>query len=168
MNLVNKMIRAAKLDVQLYEEVEKDIGSTKEAFLVVLIGAICNGIGSVEMLGAKGIITGVISGIIGWLLWSAVIYLIGVKVFKHTSDMGELLRCLGFAYSPNVLSILGIIPGIGLIIRFIASIWVLIAFVVAARQALDCGTGRAILISVLGFVAFIIVFAIFFFLVGHS
>jgi len=54
MNLVNKMIRAAKLDVQLYEEVEKDIGVTKEAFLVVLIGAICNGIGSVGMVGGKG------------------------------------------------------------------------------------------------------------------
>jgi len=77
MSLVNKMIRAAKLDAQLYEEVEKDIGATKEAFLVVLIGAICNGIGSVGMLEAKGIIAGLISGIIGWLLWSAVIYLIG-------------------------------------------------------------------------------------------
>jgi len=161
MNLVNKMIRAAKLDVQLYEEVEKDIGVTKEAFLVVLIGAVCNGIGSVGMLGAKGIITGLISGIIGWLLWSAVIYLIGVKIFKHTSDMGELLRCLGFAYSPNVLSILGIIPGIGIVIRLIASIWTLVAVVIAARQALDCGTGRAILISVLGFIAFGIVFILF-------
>ena len=82
---------------------------------------------------------------------------IGVKIFKHTSDMGELLRCLGFAYSPYVLSILGIIPGIGIIIRLIASIWTLVAVVIAARQALDCGTGRAILISVLGFIAFIIV-----------
>ncbi len=168
MNIVNKMIRAAKLDIQLYEEVEKDIGATKEAFLVVLIGAVCNGIGSIEMLGARGIITGIISGIVGWLLWSAVIYLIGVKIFKHTSDMGELLRCLGFAYSPNVLSILGIIPGVGIVIRFIASVWVLVAFIVAARQALDCGTGRAILISVLGFAAFVIVFFVFFSFVGQS
>ncbi|MCI0454966.1 MAG: YIP1 family protein [Candidatus Dadabacteria bacterium] len=168
MNIVNKMVRAAKLDIQLYEEVEKDIGATKEAFLVVLIGAVCNGIGSIEMLGARGIITGIISGIVGWLLWSAVIYLIGVKIFKHTSDMGELLRCLGFAYSPNVLSIFGIIPGVGIVIRFIASVWVLVAFIVAARQALDCGTGRAILISVLGFAAFVIVFFVFFSFVGQS
>src|ERR1700751_3191670 len=107
MNLVNKMIRAAKLDAQLYEEVEKDTEATKEAFLVVLIGAICNGIGSVGIVGAKGLIIGLISGIIGWLLWSIIIFLIGVKIFKHTSDIGELLRCLGFAYSPSILSILG-------------------------------------------------------------
>lgn len=162
MNLADKMIRAAKLDVQLYEEVEKDPEATKEAFLVVLIGAICNGIGSIGVLGAKGIIAGLISAIIGWVLWSIVIFLIGVKVFKHTSDMGELLRCLGFAYSPNAVSILGVIPVIGGIIRFVVFIWILVAFIVAVRQALDCGTGRAILVSVLGFIAFLIITAMFF------
>jgi hypothetical protein len=162
MSLVDKMIRAAKLDATLYDEVEKDPKATKEALLIVLIGGICNGIGSVGVVGAKGLITGLLFGIIGWLLWSVVIFLIGVKAFKHTSDMGELLRCLGFAYSPNVLSILGIIPGIGLLIRLIASIWVLIAFIVAVRQALDCDTGRAVLISILGFIAFLVVFGFFF------
>lgn len=162
MNLADKMIRAAKLDVQLYEEVEKDAEATKEAFLIVLIGAICNGIGSIGVLGAKGIIAGLISAIIGWGLWSVVIFLIGVKVFKHTSDMGELLRCLGFAYSPNVLSILGVIPAIGPIIRFVVFVWVLVAFIIATRQALDCGTGRAILISVLGFISFLLITATFF------
>jgi hypothetical protein len=162
MNLADKMIRAAKLDIQLYEEVEKDPEATKEAFLVVLIGAVCNGIGSIGVLGAKGIIAGLISAVLGWILWSAVIFLIGVKAFKHTSDMGELLRCLGFAYSPNALSILGVIPVIGAVIRFVIFIWVLVAFIIAVRQALDCGTGRAVLVSVLGFIAFLIITAIFF------
>ena len=74
---------------------------------------------------------------------------------------GRASKILGFAYSPNVLSILGIIPGISLIIRFIASIWVLVAFIVAVRQALNRGTVTAILISVVGTVAFMIVFATF-------
>ncbi len=161
MSLVDKMIRAAKLDATLYDEVEKDTEATKQAFLAVLIGALCNGIGGMAIAGAKGLIIGLLSGVIGWLLWSVVIFLIGVKVFKHTSDMGKLLRCLGFAYSPYVLSILGIIPGIGFIIRIVVSIWALLAFVIATRQALDCETGRAILISVLGFIAFLIVFFLF-------
>jgi hypothetical protein len=53
MNLADKMIRAAKLNVQFYEEVEKDAEATKEAFLVVLIGATCNGIRGIGLLGAK-------------------------------------------------------------------------------------------------------------------
>jgi hypothetical protein len=160
MNLADKMIRAAKLDVRLYEEVEKNSEATKEAFLVVLIGAICNGIGSIGVLGAKGIIAGLISAIIGWVLWSIVI-LIGAKVFKHTYDMGGLFRCLGFAYSPLALMILGVIPVIGGIIRFVAFIWVLVAFTVAVRQALNCETGRAILISVPGFIVFFVIIILF-------
>lgn len=162
MNLADKMIRAAKLDVQFYEEVEKDAEATKEAFLVVLIGATCNGIGGIGLLGAKGIIAGLVSAVIGWVIWSIIIFLIGVKVFKHTSDVGELLRCLGFAYSPNALSILGVIPVIGSVIRFAVLVWVLLAFIVAVRQALDCGTGRAVLISALGFMAFLIITVAFF------
>jgi hypothetical protein len=96
------------------------------------------------------------------------IFLIGVKVFKHTSDVGELLRCLGFAYSPNALSILGVISVIGSVIRFAVLVWVLLAFIVAVRQALDCGTGRAILISALGFMAFLIITVAFFRLFAFS
>ena len=154
-SLIDKMIRAAKLDVQLYEEVEKDPNATKQALIIVILGGICSGIGSIGVLGAKGIISGLITGIIGWFLWSLVIFLIGVKIFKHTSDLGELLRCLGFAFSPNVLSILGIIPIIGSLIRLILFVWILATFVVAVRQALDTDTGKAVLISVLGFLVFL-------------
>ena len=160
MRLFNRMVRAAKLEPELYEEVERDVEATKEALLVVLIVGICSAIGNIGILGTKGIITGLIAGILGWALWSFVIFLIGVKGFKHTSDMGELLRCLGFAYSPLVLNILGIIPVLGPIVLIVASIWALIAFVVATRQALDCGTGRAILVAVLGFIVYWVVAAI--------
>ena len=36
MNLIEKMIRAAKLESEFYEEVEKDEEATREALLVVL------------------------------------------------------------------------------------------------------------------------------------
>jgi len=157
MELINKMIRAAKLDVTLYEEVEKDPGATTQAFLVVLIVAICGGIGAIGALGAKGIIMGIIGGIVGWVIWSALIFIVGVKIFKHTSDMGELLRCLGFAYSPGVLNILGFIPIVGFIVRIITFIWVLVTFVIAVRQALDVETGRAVLVSIIGFAFYVII-----------
>lgn len=160
MRLLDRMIRAAKLEPELYEEVERDVEATKEALLVVLIVAVCNAIGTIGILGAKGIITGLIAGILGWILWSFVIFLIGVKGFKHTSDMGELLRCLGFAYSPLVLGVLGFIPVLGPIILIVASVWALVAFVIATRQALDCGTGRAILVAVLGFIVYWIISAV--------
>ncbi len=157
MELIDKMIRAAKLDVNLYEEVEKDPGATTQAFLVVLIVSICGGIGAIGFLGTKGIIMGIIRGIIGWVIWSALIFIVGVKIFKHTSDIGELLRCLGFAYSPGALNILAFIPIVGFIVLIITFIWILVTFVIAVRQALDVETGRAILVSIIGFAFYVII-----------
>ena len=157
MELINKMIRAAKFDVALYEEVEKDPGATTQAFLVVLIVAICGGIGAIGFLGAKGILMGIVGGIVGWVIWSALIFIVGVKIFKHTSDMGELLRCLGFAYSPGALNILRFIPVVGFIVPYITSIWLLVTFVIAVRQALDVETGRAILVSIIGFAFYVVI-----------
>jgi hypothetical protein len=155
--LLHKMVRASKLEVKFFEEVEKDSTATYQAFLVVLIVVVCVGIGSLGSIGAKGLIQGVIKGIIGWIIWSALIYVLGVKLLRHSSDFGELLRCLGFAYSPRALNILGIFPKIGGVVNIITSIWVLVAFVVAVREALDIKTGRAILVSAFGFIFFVIV-----------
>ena len=166
MRLFNRMIRAAKLEPELYEEVERDVEATKEALLAVLIVAACNAIGNIGIFGAKGIITGLVGGILGWVLWSLVIFIIGVKGFKHTSDMGELLRCLGFSYSPYALSIFGFIPVLGPIIIIVAFVWALVAFVIATRQALDCGTGRAALVAVLGFIVYLIITAVLSSLIG--
>ncbi len=44
-SIVSKMIRAAKLDVDLYEEVEADRTATRQAFVVVLISSIAAGLG---------------------------------------------------------------------------------------------------------------------------
>ncbi len=162
MGLVNKMIRAARLDVSLYEEVEKDPNATTEALLVVVIASVCAGIGSITVGGFTGLIVGVIMGVVGWAIWAGIIYLVGVVILKHTSDMGELLRCLGFADSPAVLNIFGIIPFLGGLIRFVVGIWLLVAFVIAVRQALDVDTTRAIIVAILGFIVYLILFTVVF------
>jgi len=155
MNLIEKMIRAAKLDVQLYEEVEKDPDATREAFLVVIIVGICSGIGTIGVEGA-GLIRGLISDVIGWLLWSGIIFLTAILLNRRL-EIGELVRCLGFAYSPHALNLLGVIPIIGFLIFIAAFLWGLAAFVVAVKQALDCETGRAILIVILSSIPYLII-----------
>jgi hypothetical protein len=67
-----------------------------------------------------------------------------------------LLRTIGFAQTPGVLHVLGIIPVLGGIVRFGVAIWVLIAGIIAIRQALDVSTGKAILTAVLGWLVIIL------------
>jgi hypothetical protein len=77
------------------------------------------------------------------------------------ADWGEVARTVGFAQSPGVLRVLGVIPILGDFIRAIVDVWVLIATVVAVRQALDYSSlGRAVGVCLVGWGIQVIAFAI--------
>jgi hypothetical protein len=155
----NRMKGAALLHIDTYEEVEADQTATRQAAGVVALVAIAQAIGGAEE-GGFGIFAGVISALLGWLLWAGITYLIGAKLFGGTATWGELLRTIGFAQTPGVLHVLGIIPVLGGIIRFGVTIWVLITGIIAIRQALDISTGKALLTAVLGWLVIILPLAI--------
>lgn len=141
---IDRMLRAARLDVKLYEEVEADTSATSQALLVVILVAVAGGIGSFFSGGVVGLVTGIVVGVVGWAIWAFLTHLIGTKLFGGTATMGELLRTVGFAYSPGVLNILGFIPGLGALIGLVVFAWTIVAGVIAVRQALDFSTGKAI------------------------
>jgi len=158
-SIINRMIRAAQLDVSLYEEVEADEGATTEALIVVLIVAIAGGIGALAT-GPAGLILGLVSAVIGWVVFALLTYFIGTTFFGGTATIGEMLRTLGYAYSPGVLDILTIVsvipclgPFVAMLIVMVTWVWRLATTVVAVRQALDFDTTKAILTCVLGWLA---------------
>jgi hypothetical protein len=159
-SFTDRMIGAAKLDVHVYEEVEADTSAMGQAMTVVVLHAVAAGIGSLGTAGIVGLIGGIIASLIGWFVWAFVIYLIGTKVMPEPqtrSNMGELLRTIGFAASPGVLLVLGAIPFLGFLVSFVIRVWMLVTMVIAVRQALDYkSTGRAIGVCVLGWVAYVI------------
>lgn len=151
-SLIRRMKGAALLDVSVYEEVEADQTATTQAAIVVAIVAVAQAIGGAGE-GGRGIIGGLLAAVVGWLLWAGITYLIGDKVLGGTATWGELLRTIGFAQSPGVFYLLAIIPILGGLVRIAVSIWVLVAGIVAIRQALDFSTGKAVLTAVLGWLA---------------
>jgi hypothetical protein len=158
------MIRAAKLDVSLYEEVEADKTLLPQAMLVVVLSSLAAGIGMITTRGIGGLIVGVIVALIGWFIWASIVYFVGTKLLptpETKSDIGELLRTIGFSSSPGVIRVLGIIPGLRGLVFFVANIWMLVAMVVAVRQALDyTSTGRAIVVCLIGWVIQFIITAV--------
>jgi hypothetical protein len=151
-----RMIGAARLDVDVYEEVEADTGATNHAAMVVVLVSIASAIGGARA-GIVAMMAGLLGALIGWLIWSGITYLIGDKLLGGTATWGELLRTIGFAQSPGVLAAFGVIPVVGPAIRVVISIWMLVAVIIAIRQACDFGTGRAVLTAVLGFVAYVLI-----------
>lgn len=158
-SMTQRMIGAAKLDSGIYEEVEADRTATGQAAGVVAIMALCSAIGGIAG-GAQGVFGGLIAALVGWLIWAGVTYLIGDKLLGGTATWGELLRTLGFAQAPGVLFLFGIIPLVGGLVALVVALWILIAGIVAIRQALDFGTGRAIATALLGFIPYAILGAL--------
>jgi hypothetical protein len=154
-SLSERMIGAAKLQNWAFEEVEADETATGQAAAVIAMVAVAQAIGSVGE-GSGGVIGGLLSAFFTWAVWSGVTYFIGTRLFSGTATWGELLRTIGFANAPGVLAIFGVIPVFGGLIRVAVAIWILIAGIVAIRQALDFDTGRAILTAVVGWFALLI------------
>ena len=169
-NYINRVVRAAKLDISLYEEVEADKGSMGQAMGVVVLSSIAAGIGSIGTIGVKGIIIGAITALIAWYVWAYMTYFIGAKILPEPqtkADHGELLRTIGFSSSPGLIRVLAIIPGIARIVFFIASIWMLVAMIIAVRQALDYqSTLRAVGVCIIGWVIQAIILMILFAALG--
>ena len=170
-SLINRMMGAARLDVATYEEVEKDQSATTQALIVVVLAAVAGGIGALREDGVSGLIGGIILSIIGWAAFSFFVYIVGTRFFptgETQADTGQVMRTLGFAYTPQILGITLLIPVLGAIISFIASIWFLVCSIVAIRQSLEMSTGRAIVTAIVAFIGYIIVAVIIALIFGLS
>ena len=167
-SIVNRMLRAAKLDSHLYEEVEADNSATGQAFLVVVLASLAAGIGTgitgIFVSGGIwflwGLLIGLATSIVGWLAWAFLAYILGTTILKGSDTQatyGELLRTIGFSYSPGMIRFFSFIPFLGGLISFAALIWSLIAGVIAVRQALDITTTRAFVICFIGWLVYILI-----------
>lgn len=155
-SLIDRMMGVARLDVGTYEEIEHDTNAMAQAATVVVIAAIASGIGSLREDGITGLIVGAIASIVGWLVFSLFVYFVGTRILAAQSteaDTGQVLRVLGFAYTPQILAVGGVIPGIGWLIAFIGSIWFLVTSVIGVRQAMEMSTGRAIVTIIVAGIA---------------
>ena len=154
-----RMMRAAKLDVALYEEVEADPTSMGQATAVVVMASVAAGIGGGG--GASGLIVGTLAALISWYIWAYMTYFIGTRLLPEpqtSADHGELLRTTGFSAAPGLLRILAIFGIMREFIFLVAGVWMLVAMVIAVRQALDyTSTGRAVGVCMVGWLVQVVV-----------
>jgi hypothetical protein len=179
--LVDRMIRASKGDINLYEEVERDETATQQAAIVVGIVAVAAAIGaalaaamapSAVTVGQQTVavprqgpisafIITLVAAYVGWLIWSYVTYFVGTRMFGGTATPGEMLRTIGFAQSPRILGILSFIPIVGGLISLALFIWSIYLGFVAVRQGLDLDTQKSIftiiISAIVTFVASIVI-----------
>ena len=154
--LTDRMLRAARLDASLYEEVEADKNTMGQAMLVVVLASVAAGIGSFAEGGVLGIVVLTLGTLLGWYIWALLTYFIGTRLLAEPqtkADPGELLRTIGFSSSPGLLRVLGIIPRLNQVVFIVAGLWMLVAMIIAVRQALDySSTWRAVAVCAIGWI----------------
>ena len=163
-SFANRLLGAARLDTATYEEVEADQSATGQAVLVVALAAVAAGIATIDQAGMSGVVVGTIGSLVAWFVWAYMVWLVGTRFLPEPAtqaDVGQVVRTTGFSAAPGVLLVLAIIPALAAIVGVVTNIWMLVGMVIAIRQALDYqSTGRAVLVAVLGFVAYVAVFVL--------
>lgn len=151
-SLASRMLRAARLDATLYEEVEHDHGSMTQAILVVGLQALATALGSASIHRLLAAPAYLLLNLGTWFASSALIWVIGDRLMReHDRDTayGEVLRPLGFAAAPGVLHVVRIVPFLGGLLSFLVALWQLAAGVVAVKAAFGYSeTWRAVVVTV--------------------
>ncbi len=170
MAIANRMMRAARLDPHVYEEVEANPALAGEAMTAVIISAVAAGVGWYAYGGVRGFLLTALAALASWYLWANLTFWIGTRLLpgrQTHADLGQLLRVLGFASAPGVLRAAGIVQPLANTAQAVANIWMLVAMVVAVRQALDYdSTWRALAVVVIGWVVQVVALYGVFFLLG--
>lgn len=163
-SFVERTIGAARLSVRTFEEVEADTTALGQAVAVVVLSSLAAGIGTAGQQGAPGVVGAVVAALLGWVVWAWLTYFIGTRMLPEPqthADWGQLARTTGFASAPGIIRIVGIVPGLTMLVFFIASVWMLAAFVVAVRQALDySSTWRAVGVCLIGWIVNALLFVL--------
>lgn len=156
MVLISRIFKAVTFNEKFYRELELDRSNLSHAVLIVLLVGLCNGLGTLNVVSVS-IIKEIVFNLIGWFVWSIVLYIIGVKILHYTSDLVELLVYLGFAFSPGIFNVFGLIPHLSYYILTLTFIWTVFTFVYAAKHALNCNYKNAVLVSVVSVIPYIII-----------
>jgi len=154
-SLLRRMLDAALLRADLYEEVEADRSANPQALVVVVLAGFATGVGALENSGPKGLPWHTAIDVVSWYAWAWVTFMVGTRVLptaETRADLGELLRTLGFACAPGVLRAFAVVDPLAFGLFTLCTVWTAAAMVVAVRQALDYrSTARAALVCACGF-----------------
>lgn len=155
---INRILSALLLRRDFYDHVAADRTAGPQAAAVVCLAAISQTPALIEAFGAWGIVVIMLIGLMRWYAFTALVYPIGRLIAWKRIGFRRLLRCLGFAEAPALLSAFRFVAGEALPewFRMLLWFWLLATNVVAVRAALEISTGRALWIGAWSFVLYLL------------
>jgi hypothetical protein len=169
--LTNRIVGAFTFRKGVYAEVEGDATFTQTAWIIVVVVAFLNQLGSnastdmLDWLG--GAVVGTIFAVVGFAVGALVINWVGRAVFNADVTFDELVRTLGLAYVWQIIGFFGVVSAFSATLQcilaplmIIAVILLIIAWFIAAKEALDLEWLQTIITIFLGWIAMVVIVAI--------
>ncbi len=154
--LMQRIIGAFTFRKGVYKDVEHDASFTSTAWIIVIVVALLSQLGTYGFGDSWLLATlfGTVATVVGFAIAAFVISWVGKAVYKADVTFNEMVRTLGLAYVWRVVGVLGVLGGFlscllapALIAAFVLG---LVAWFVAAKEALDLEWGQTIITVVLG------------------
>ncbi len=169
--LTDRIVSAFTFRREVYREVEKDTKFTQTAWLLVIVVAFLNQLGSrafkSPLYWLIGAIVATIFAVIGFAVGAFIVNWVGRTVFHADVTFEELVRTLGLAYVWKIVGVLGVLAALsGALaclltpVRIAAWILWLISWFVAAKEALDLEWEQTIATVILGGIAQVVIMLI--------
>ena len=164
MTFGDRVVGALKLDANTFEDIERDPTAMGQAVGIIALAALASNLGQIWRLGFGVMLIGVCSSLVGYVIWSVVVWLAGTKLMPDPAtkaDFPETFRTIAFAAAPGLIGIVTIIPFLGWVLMLILTpvilIWSMAAMVVAVRSVLDYSeTFKAVIVVLIGFVVYVV------------
>jgi len=172
MTFGERVVGALKLDANTFEDIERDPAAMGQAVGIIALAALASNLGQIWRLGFGVMLIGVCSSLVGYVIWSVVVWLAGTKLMPDPAtkaDFPETFRTIAFAAAPGLIGVVTIVPFLGWLLMLLLTpiiwLWSMAAMVVAVRQVLDYSeTFKAVIVVLIGFVVFLVFWGTIWFL----
>ena len=159
MTVIERVAGVLRLQPRAFEDIEADVHANGQALGIVVLSTLAAGVGGGFYGGPGGMVAEALGAVVGWVMWAAVTYVLGARLLPERdtrTDMGELLRVIGYSYAPSFFALFAGLPLVGYGIRVAVDFWLLATTVLAVRQALDYkSTLRAFAVVLIGWLFFV-------------
>ena len=133
-------LRSITLDKNLYKD-PKYFGEISLYYAGTIM--LLDGVAGAAALGTiykTNVILSAATSLINWLVWTTLIYVIGIKLFPDSntnSTFKKILITVGFAHAPGLFRFFAFSPSFVVPIVFLTQFWIFAGLIISSKQILN-------------------------------
>ncbi|MEO6043961.1 MAG: YIP1 family protein [Tepidiformaceae bacterium] len=169
--VINRLVRLAKLDTTVFDEVRDDANELIPALVITVVSALLAGLGALlfwsvvasgtpDRVFVNQVIFGSIFMAVMYGVAALVVYVVMVQMFKVQVELQALVRTMGYASFPLAACILMFIPILWPVFAIVPLALLLVTTIYAVQSATSAQSNQVVIASLIGFAVFVLVLGV--------